>query len=357
MNKYSSVFIITNIPNRQKSYIDKETEKSARKSIIKYINMLSYEKFIPHVSVYFNFENHAKIIITDENLYIGSQNYSYGSKNNIECGIISSNKDLILFFKNKIKKIIKDSTPYNDEIFNIVNFLNIQATLIELRDFINNKLLYDYDLLIKTHGLFLDIKQIQCMSDFIIDKYDEFLEDDYLETINSYILKVKEIYNLKYELKKILKEIQLFKDSLESEKNKYMVIIKKLELLDSRSIYKLVNLIEENEFIHILCEFDIYESIETYNRLNKIEHKAIIQSCRESLEDYINEDSKKRAVLEFFYIVKLAKPYMENLVEYINLVSFNTRSFVELINEYVIKNERNINNTNKKIIFTKVTKK
>lgn len=48
-----------------------------------------------NISIYFCFKNHAKLIGADNRLYIGSANYSNGSKFKFEAGVIVKNKDAI----------------------------------------------------------------------------------------------------------------------------------------------------------------------------------------------------------------------------------------------------------------------
>ncbi|MGD9678725.1 MAG: hypothetical protein AB7V16_10330 [Vulcanibacillus sp.] len=63
--------------------------------------------------VFFNFDNHGKIIMTNNVVYVGSANYSEESENNIEFGIISRDLDYITFLKEEITKELEESsTPY-----------------------------------------------------------------------------------------------------------------------------------------------------------------------------------------------------------------------------------------------------
>lgn len=48
-------------------------------------------------TVFFDFSNHGKIIMTDSIVYVGSANYSEESANNTEFGFLSEDKEFIEF--------------------------------------------------------------------------------------------------------------------------------------------------------------------------------------------------------------------------------------------------------------------
>lgn len=60
-------------------------------------------------SAFFNLHNHAKIIVTENIVYIGSANFSNESAKSIETGVIIEDRD---FFA----EIVKDSLSYYDEL-------------------------------------------------------------------------------------------------------------------------------------------------------------------------------------------------------------------------------------------------
>lgn len=65
------------------------------------------------LSPYFTFKNHAKVIMKDNVIYLGSSNYSDESKENLECGFVSADKELIGYVKDfLIPEIERGSVPY-----------------------------------------------------------------------------------------------------------------------------------------------------------------------------------------------------------------------------------------------------
>ena len=93
------VQIITNIPSRFETYYSSATGEAmrsrAKHNIEVYLKKLNPESFTTTFSVSFNFFNHAKIIGTENIVYIGSANFSNESKQNIETGVIIKDLSLI----------------------------------------------------------------------------------------------------------------------------------------------------------------------------------------------------------------------------------------------------------------------
>lgn len=109
------VQIITNIPSRFETYYSSAAGEAmrsrAKHNIEVYLKKLNPESFPTAFSISFNFFNHAKIIGTENIVYIGSANFSNESKQNIETGVI-----------------IEDSAFVPDYMMNFLNIL--KATLL-----------------------------------------------------------------------------------------------------------------------------------------------------------------------------------------------------------------------------------
>lgn len=105
--------VITNIPKRFKQYYREDYALAAKQVIGSYIRLLDAEAFGMRLSAYFDFSNHAKIIMTDNVAYIGSENYSDEGKDNYECGVISRDTDFIRHLKDVVfPERILGSIPY-----------------------------------------------------------------------------------------------------------------------------------------------------------------------------------------------------------------------------------------------------
>ncbi len=111
------ISIITNIPSRWDEYYNTQRGNDfrirAHQKIQIYMTKLAPEEFGKKASVYFNFCNHGKIIMTDSSVYIGSANFSEESAKNIEFGFIVKDADFISFMKQTLVPEIKgQSVPY-----------------------------------------------------------------------------------------------------------------------------------------------------------------------------------------------------------------------------------------------------
>lgn len=105
--------VITNIPKRFDNYVADKYAFAASSVIKKYIRYLDAENYDMRISAFFNFSNHAKIIMTNNVVYWGSANYSDESKGNYECGVISRDSDLIRKIREQVfPEIISKSVPY-----------------------------------------------------------------------------------------------------------------------------------------------------------------------------------------------------------------------------------------------------
>lgn len=117
-NSGASATIISNIPSRFPRYFGPNAEQlknSARRQIETYLKRLDPTRFDAEVEVYFNFENHAKIIMTENIAFVGSANFSDESGANWECGVITSNEVTLVNLESVIEEIKRDSIQYLGE--------------------------------------------------------------------------------------------------------------------------------------------------------------------------------------------------------------------------------------------------
>lgn len=112
--------IITNIPKRYPSYFGIKYKVAAKNEIDLYKQRLNPANYGMRLSPYFSFDNHSKIILTDNIAYWGSSNFSDESSDNFECGTISTDKELINYLKREVfAKIQEHSVPYFEYNFAI----------------------------------------------------------------------------------------------------------------------------------------------------------------------------------------------------------------------------------------------
>ncbi|MEC5272092.1 MULTISPECIES: phospholipase D-like domain-containing protein [Bacillaceae] len=134
VDKHTPINIILNIPSRYKGKKLTGTAKTkAVEQTYYYLKTLERNKF-GDLNVYFNFRNHAKLIMTNNIAYIGSQNFSDASSENIELGFIISEPSSINYINSKIfEKIKSKSFRYatSDYTVKMEEIANVMSGLIE----------------------------------------------------------------------------------------------------------------------------------------------------------------------------------------------------------------------------------
>lgn len=114
----TNAVIVTNVPQRYRTYYNFKCEEPAKKNIVRYKTQLNPRNFSMRLSPYFTFKNHAKVIVTDNMIYLGSSNFSDESSDNLECGMVSSDKELIKYVKDTLFPEIQScAVPYYKENF------------------------------------------------------------------------------------------------------------------------------------------------------------------------------------------------------------------------------------------------
>jgi len=124
----TDIKLITNIPSRFSTYYPSNAgqhmRNKARENIEVYLKKLEPSSFDSEFMPFFNFTNHAKIIGTENIVYIGSANYSNESRYNIETGIITTDRSLIeKLYSDFFENVIKVSVPYFDDDFQVLRLL------------------------------------------------------------------------------------------------------------------------------------------------------------------------------------------------------------------------------------------
>ncbi|MGG2082192.1 phosphatidylserine/phosphatidylglycerophosphate/cardiolipin synthase family protein [Lysinibacillus pakistanensis] len=97
---------------------------------INYILMLLERERFGNLNVYFNFSNHAKLIMTNKIAYIGSQNFSDASRNNYELGILVRELEQVqkieseIFEELKNNSVLYSTSEYNVRMEELSSLLN-----------------------------------------------------------------------------------------------------------------------------------------------------------------------------------------------------------------------------------------
>jgi hypothetical protein len=130
-----STTIITNIPQRFDQYYSGPARARAARNIDAYVEGLTPGKFACLPEVWFCFRNHAKIILCDDWLYIGSANFSIASMANFEAGCITREAAHVAEAEEFLAKMKADAIPYwNANTPELRRFVTLAAaipTLVE----------------------------------------------------------------------------------------------------------------------------------------------------------------------------------------------------------------------------------
>lgn len=113
--------------------------------------------------------NHSKLFITDDFAFIGSANFSFGSNNNYECGVLFDNKEIISSIRNiYLRELLEES-----------NFTNIPHCFDP------------FDFLPKITSAVETLKQVEKVNDLYIDKTRETIPElRYLDDIEKHLDKL-----------------------------------------------------------------------------------------------------------------------------------------------------------------------
>lgn len=219
-----NVTLITNIVSRFNKD-NKDNEKG--EEIDKYIKMLEIDKF-KNIELYFNKYNHTKIVATENILYLGSQNFTYGSIKNYEIGVIIKDKEDIDKIIEKFNIIKDESVKWNNNRYiqirdglakeviqlehilsNITNIIS-DTSLDEINKYIKNSYLF--------YGEFLSIIQ-KIINDKLYKNYSDakYLDEELLSNCN--YKEIEDILDSKYSnlliYNKIIKDENLNDDNID----------------------------------------------------------------------------------------------------------------------------------------------
>lgn len=274
----ADIKIISNIPLRMIEYFNSNISSRAKKNIKIYINKLNPNNFSEKFKCFFNFNNHAKIVGTENIVYIGSSNFSNESAYNIECGVLIEDRTFIQnLYNNFFNKVMEDSLPYLEESFG--DFIFFSSYFIKDFSYYYNKIL---------EKLYNEYEEgyIFIGDNIFIDK--EFLNDfyNYIESFDFWFNTIEEIYD-------------------EQNKNYNNEIDKIKKIFDDIDIEWLKNTISEGGSLYELINFNVQPedilqkefSSEVYDEINLDKYFKICMDKRNEMYQllcnrFINDSDK-----------------------------------------------------------------
>lgn len=188
----ADVQLITNVPSRRENYYDSEAGRrmrlTARDNIKIYISKLNPTSFSERFTPFFSVHNHAKIIGTENIVYIGSANYSNESAENIESGVLIEDKEFIQrLYAEFFDEVKNDSLSYYDDNFSAFQLfvISLHAKFTHHHRKMLSDLFTDYERtkMVVADAIFIDIddlfrlyrdlEELQTVCSAADDTYDE----------------------------------------------------------------------------------------------------------------------------------------------------------------------------------------
>lgn len=293
---------ITNIPSRFEWYATSKKgdylRRTAQSNIEIYLDKLNpkrYDNIVP----FFNFNNHAKIIGTENVVYIGSQNFSVASKNNYEAGIITRDKEFIKnLYDSFFEELKQNSEPYFKDGYNEAR-LFIASIRSRLTNHYNNI----------CENLFKEYKGRLV-----------FISDQTFIGVNDLYELTYDLYELE-EMKKVIENIDIEDNRMEEL---YKNIVKIVNEIDGEEI---INLIEEDSKLYNYINYD-YER--EYDRAFE---EYSIEACEENLEYYVEQASDDaRDVL--LNVCLYAEKDIFKLKDKLNVIVLQLDEVLNIVEEY-----------------------
>jgi len=316
-NDDCEINIITNIPSRWESYYNEQYRERAKRKINLYMTKLNPEKFAQKVSVYFDFSNHGKIIMTDKVVYIGSENYSEESEQNTEFGFISRDINFIDYLKNEVFFEVKqNSVPYYEHDF---TELLLQATLIISALFNAKNCLYE---------------EVYFLHDDIDGEWRYYNDTESTLSLRT-LENIKEVISASCQIASDIYDA--IDDVTGSDENKTDTANKLYEQLLEIS-HELAKLIFSDS-VYQLATFETNKYID-----NLLQTKYAMEAYEDNLEDCIDK-ALDDALRELSILADAARKELDHIFELINSFKNTYSELIEFFKRYHKKINQEIDNT------------
>ena len=313
----ADIQLITNIPSRMPQYYSSSAgqymRKSAQKNIGIYVSKLNPEKFQEGFSPFFNVRNHAKLIGTENIVYIGSANYSNESADNIESGVLIRDKTFIqALYADFFEYVKNESLSYFDEDFMVFKLLvaSLYAKFIQH----HRKMLTD---------LYTDYERTQ---------------RTVAETI---FMDANDLWNIRYDLEELDTVCGVADDTFDEENEEYNEALQEIKGLFSRlSIEWLKEMVSEGSSLYDLVTFDPESEVHSI-----IQKEFAFEAYDEYLDDYI-ERAMNDASEQYYTLQENFREEADSFIEEIESVIDVLGKTMQFVSEWQSqKLNPNIDNT------------
>ena len=313
-SEHCSINIITNIPSRWETYYTANARNRAKKQIGLYLSKLSSETFRKDSSIFFDFSNHGKIIMTDSVVYIGSANYSSGSASHTEFGFISRDPKFIQYITSEVIPSMKNSAlPYYE--------YDYTALLIEE----NVALASIYNIENELHDTVYSWYSNTNGEGFYYNDSEASLTEEILDKVLRVIRNSCEVSRELYDALVVINR----DDKYETETDWANDIYDEL-----RSIYSKIEQLSCSDELYNLSKFKIAEYV---NQKLQTEYEMI--AYEENLDSCI-ESASGDAMNVVYNLTQAAKPNIDELLKKIERFRNEFSSFLKI---FQMKETRKVN--------------
>lgn len=313
-SEHCSINIITNIPSRWETYYTANARNRAKKQIGLYLSKLSSETFRKDSSIFFDFSNHGKIIMTDSVVYIGSANYSSGSASHTEFGFISRDPKFIQYITSEVIPSMKNSAlPYYE--------YDYTALLIEA----NVALASIYNIENELHDTVYSWYSNTNGEGFYYNDSEASLTEEILDKVLRVIRNSCEVSRELYDALVVINR----DDKYETETDWANDIYDEL-----RSIYSKIEQLSCSDELYNLSKFKIAEYV---NQKLQTEYEMI--AYEENLDSCI-ESASGDAMNVVYNLTQAAKPNIDELLKKIERFRNEFSSFLKI---FQMKETRKVN--------------
>lgn len=303
------VNIITNIPSRWETYYGDTFRDKARQKINLYLLKLKPESLGIKSTVFFDFSNHGKIIMTNCIVYIGSANYSEESANNTEFGFISRDKEFIDYINSEVLSDVQASAiPYYE--YNYTALLIEASVALSAVYNIKNEL----------------YEEVYRLHDDVDGEWYYYVEHEATLTVST-LDKVAQIVN---EACKVASDIYDAIDTITNGDED--------ETITANDVYEdlldLCSRIEKVRSFDTLIELSEFDSEEYINHL--LQEEYAMEAYEDNLENCI-ESASDEAMSVVWDLTQAAKEDIDELIEKVQNFCEIYSSFIENLRARKVK--------------------
>ena len=303
------VNIITNIPSRWETYYGDTFRDKARQKINLYLLKLKPESLGIKSTVFFDFSNHGKIIMTDCIVYIGSANYSEESANNTEFGFISRDKEFIDYINSEVLSDVQASAiPYYE--YNYTALLVEASVALSAVYNIKNEL----------------YEEVYRLHDDVDGEWYYYVEHEATLTVST-LDKIAQIVN---EACKVASDIYDAIDTITNGDED--------ETITANDVYEdlldLCSRIEKVRSFDTLIELSEFDSEEYINHL--LQEEYAMEAYEDNLENCI-ESASDEAMSVVWDLTQAAKEDIDELIEKVQNFCEIYSSFIENLRARKVK--------------------